>query len=330
MDHIHCRYMEPKHGPSQMAINASRPERARFPKNPAYESVTPRFLEPRSPPPRPKDELGPTREMIKHTEQTRKLYPELRARFDDNSIYQPREDSPRRIVEEKINLKKKQRALWRSDTIVGKFTTFDDLRKQTDAVSQPRSPRVTRATSPVALYIKNGTTKETTNAVSGVGGSPRHSSPNRGRSNSPSARAALGLGLRTAPPLDENGNPKRFPAWHAAGPTTTTFDRRWRETATARPSYAVMEKRIENAAKERLSARVEPSHVPRVAGLSIAELAKDEELHMTPPHQHSISSSSPHHHHHDPNHHHHHHHHSDEVLYSINDEYGGVRPIHWN
>lgn len=296
MDHVHSRYMEPKQGPSQMAMMANFPERQRFPKNTAYDGVNTKYLEPKTPPPKPRSELGPSPEMIRHMEATKKSFPELRAKFIDEATYQPKENSPRRLIEDRIQAKKKQRALWRSDTIVGTASTFDDLRKLTDAVERPKT-RVIRAPSPVAQYIKSGVPIPSSN--------PNHNSPNRARSNSPSRVA----GLRSAPPLDENGKPKRFPAWHAAGPTTKTFDNRWRETATARPSYAVMEKRIESAAKERLSVRVNKNHVPRVAGLSIAELAAKEEEE----HQQSASQQR-----------------GDEPHYILGDDpHGGVKPIHW-
>ena len=243
----YARYLEPRKGPSEAAIRAMTPERQRFPTNPDFAGVHARYLEPRAVRPEP---LPPgidecTFDVRKHREASNARYSGLQPRYMAIKPTDP-EQSPRRLVEKRLDEQKRERALWRGDTVSGKYATFDDLMRQTrKAEENVPKPRPVTAPSRVAQYLLHGTASQpyATN-------SPRRQTPKR------------------------DGSPMRSPRhWHSAGVDSTTFDRRQKETSS-QPWFQRQEKRVQALAERRGSIRVAPDHVPRVASLAIAEQIK--------------------------------------------------------
>jgi hypothetical protein len=269
------RYLDPRKPPPPLSL----PPKEKIPVNPQYEQVAPRYMSPRrsaqvvssssagaanpsSSTAKAKGHKAIAKDSLFQAPKNPKLS-HIQPKFLDPSNYAPQANSPRRIVEQKHILDRRELG-WRTDLINGSMKSFDDYRPQTAAreATQPqRKNAFKNAPSSIAAYVKDNipirhaSMAHLINATSSDG--KKHDEQHH---NSSSRQPSP---FRSS---SRTGSPTRW--WSNAGWQGTEFAARERQTTLCQPQYLKEIKHVEEQVAKCSSARVSPNHVPRVAMLA--------------------------------------------------------------
>lgn len=251
------RYLDPRKPPPQLSL----PPREKIPVNPQYVSVAPRYLSPRrtegaasggGAAADANKKKGGHQSISKDILFQKPKNPKLshvQARFLDPANYAPQSNSPRRVVEQKHFVDRRELG-WRTDLVSGSCKIFDDYRPYTAAreASQPKPKRnFKNAPSCVAAYVNDNIPIKHSSMV------PTPEGGNHSRPVSP---------FRSS----RTGSPTRW--WSNSGWQGTTFSTRERQTVLCQPQYLKEVKHVKEQVEKCSSAKVSPNHVPRVATLA--------------------------------------------------------------
>jgi hypothetical protein len=219
---------------------------------------------------------------------TNKKFAQVQPRFLDPARYVPTDNSPRRVVERRLQVERRELE-WRNDFVMGSCKSFDDLMQFTlERDKRSNSPKASKLAaafkdtpSMVSAYVKEGipirhhsmtalmekrraaelgvgvSGGEGVGAGAGVSSSSRAGSPNR-----PAAGGGAGSTNNS-----RTNSPHRH--WSNAGSHGTTFSQRVSDTMASQVAFMKEQKHVERFVDEHLNkARVPADHVPRVATLA--------------------------------------------------------------